>query len=161
MTFSTSVQIYKNYGGSQVFVSRVQTELGKLISRLAKFSRISLTFNPLWNSITSSTMGVRLCMLTRSEWKGHRLPRRTLYPSLSSGGFVLEVTISLSEQFSGNSNLKRNLKLFQSPWGFVRSYNNKKWAKLDLLSRQIFSGFFQWIFEPPINSVQIQNLSSS
>jgi hypothetical protein len=30
MTYSTNVQIYKNYGGQQVFVSRVQTELYNL-----------------------------------------------------------------------------------------------------------------------------------
>jgi hypothetical protein len=61
-------------------------------------------FNSIQNSITSLIVGVRLCYV----------------------GFVLEVTISLSEQFSANSNLKRNLELFQYPLGFVRSYNNKK-----------------------------------
>jgi hypothetical protein len=111
----------------------VQTELGKLISRLGKNSRISLMFNPLWNSITSSTVGVWLFLVTRSECKGYRPPRSSL--------FVLEVTISLSEQFSSNSNLKWNLQLFQCLWGFAGSCNNKKWSKLDLLSPQIFLCF--------------------
>jgi hypothetical protein len=36
MTCSTSVKIYKNYEGRQVFVSRVQTELYKSVLRLWK-----------------------------------------------------------------------------------------------------------------------------
>jgi hypothetical protein len=51
MTCSTSVQIYQNYGGQQVFTSWVQTELIDSVSRLEIFCRIwlniysSLKFN--------------------------------------------------------------------------------------------------------------------
>jgi hypothetical protein len=44
--FSISVQIYKNYGGQKVFVSRVQTELINSVYRLI-FLGFSLTFIPL------------------------------------------------------------------------------------------------------------------
>jgi hypothetical protein len=48
MTCSTSVQIYKNYTGQQVFVSRVQIELINSVYRLGKnFQDNSLTINPL------------------------------------------------------------------------------------------------------------------
>jgi hypothetical protein len=46
MTFSTSVQIKKNYKGHKAFVSRVQTELINSVFRLGKFSRF-LTIIPL------------------------------------------------------------------------------------------------------------------
>jgi hypothetical protein len=44
MTFSTSVQIYKNYGGQKVFVLRVQTELINSVPNLGNFPSFSLTF---------------------------------------------------------------------------------------------------------------------
>jgi hypothetical protein len=47
MTYPTSVQIYKIYGGLEVFVSRVQTELYNLVCRLGNFPGISLTISPL------------------------------------------------------------------------------------------------------------------
>jgi hypothetical protein len=47
MTCSTSVQIYKNYGGHQVFGSRVQTELINSVFRLDDFPKFSFTGIPL------------------------------------------------------------------------------------------------------------------
>jgi hypothetical protein len=49
-------------------------------------------------------------MSTRLDFKFHRSPWSTWCPSLSSGGFVLEVTIILSDQISANSNLNWNLQ---------------------------------------------------
>jgi hypothetical protein len=40
MDYSISVQIYKNYGGQQVFVSKIQTELINSILRLETFPEI-------------------------------------------------------------------------------------------------------------------------
>jgi hypothetical protein len=45
--FSLSVKIYKNYGGQQVFVSNVQTEIINSPYRLRKISGFSLTFIPI------------------------------------------------------------------------------------------------------------------
>jgi hypothetical protein len=47
MACSTSVQIYKNYAGHQVFVLRVRTELINSFFRLETFPGFSLTFIPL------------------------------------------------------------------------------------------------------------------
>jgi hypothetical protein len=66
MHYSTSVQIYKNYGGQKVFVSRVQTELINLVYRLEKNSGFRLTFIPLRNSISSLILRVSVCMSPRS-----------------------------------------------------------------------------------------------
>jgi hypothetical protein len=46
MTCSTSVQIYKNYGGQQVFISRVQTELIDSVFRWRFFFRFYLNVYP-------------------------------------------------------------------------------------------------------------------
>jgi hypothetical protein len=45
--YSTSVQIYKNYEGQQVFFSCVQTELINSVYELENFPRFSFTFIPL------------------------------------------------------------------------------------------------------------------
>jgi hypothetical protein len=47
MNCSTSVKIYENYRGKQIFVSRVQTELINLVYRQEIFPGFSLTFIPL------------------------------------------------------------------------------------------------------------------
>jgi hypothetical protein len=45
MACSTSIQIYKVYGGLEVFILRVQTELYNSVFRLRKFPGFSLTFS--------------------------------------------------------------------------------------------------------------------
>jgi hypothetical protein len=47
MTCYRSVQINKNYGGQQVFVLRVQTELITQFPDLGDFPGFSLTISPL------------------------------------------------------------------------------------------------------------------
>jgi hypothetical protein len=70
MTCSISVQIYKNYEGQQVFVSRVPTELVNSVPRLQKFSSsFGLTISTFVNSISSSILLTRAsgtCHQTRS-----------------------------------------------------------------------------------------------
>jgi hypothetical protein len=98
MTCSTIMQIYKKSGCRKAFVSKVQTELINHSFKTLNVSRFRLTLNPLWNSITSPIWGVSFCMSTRSDIQVYRSPWRAPCPNLSSGEFILEVTISLSNQ---------------------------------------------------------------
>jgi hypothetical protein len=98
MTCSTSMQIYKKSGCQKAFVSKVQTELINHSFKTSIVSRFRLMLNPLWNSITSPIWGVRFYMSTRSDIQVYRSPWRAPCPSLSFGEFILEVTISLSDQ---------------------------------------------------------------
>jgi hypothetical protein len=63
--------------------------------------RKCLTISYIWNSITSSTFVVSLCMSTKSKFNIFRSPWSTPCPSLSPDEFVLVVSISLGDQFLG------------------------------------------------------------
>jgi hypothetical protein len=93
-------------------------------------------------------VGVRLWKLTRSELKGYRPPWRNPCPSLCYGEFVLEVTISLSEQFSGKSNLKWNLQLFQSLWGICKKLQQQKVIQIGPSISTNFPGFSNEFWTP-------------
>jgi hypothetical protein len=83
-----------------------------------------------------------LCISTRSKCTVYRSPCSPSCPSLSSGGFAIAVTISLSEQISGNSNLNQNLWINSK---FVKNWKKcqqKKCFKLDLLPPRFFPEFY-------------------
>jgi hypothetical protein len=64
MILSTSVQIYKNFGGREAFVSRVQIGLYNTDSRLSNVHRFCLTLSQFGNAITSWILGVSMCIST-------------------------------------------------------------------------------------------------
>jgi hypothetical protein len=103
MDFFTRVQIYKNYGGQQVFVWRVQTELINSVYRLENFPAFSLTFIPLWNSISSLILRVSVWMSPRSESNLCSSPWSTSDPKWSFDGFAMRISISLSHNNSFKS----------------------------------------------------------
>jgi hypothetical protein len=100
MDRSTNVQIYKNYRGQKVFISMVQTELISSVYTLENFPWFSLTFIPLWNSISSLILRVSVCMAPRSWSNLWRSPWGTSCPKWSFHGFTLRISISLSDHNS-------------------------------------------------------------
>jgi hypothetical protein len=85
----------------KVFVSRVETELYKSVSRLGRFLGDGLTFSYLWNGISSQILGVRLWIFPKSKCNVCRSLGRNPCPGLSPDAFVALIPISLFDQFSG------------------------------------------------------------
>jgi hypothetical protein len=111
-------------------------------------------------------VGLRLSMSTISECKVYGSPWRTSCPSLGTGGFILVVTISLSEQITGNSNLKRNLQFISKYVEIWRMFQYRKLIQIMQYISQSFSVFvipssyFSWAKTKICNCLKLKKENS-
>jgi hypothetical protein len=98
ITWSKSMQIFKNSGAQKVIVSRVQIELHGSVSRLAYLAESGLTIITFGNCISSLNLRDTVCMSTWWESNIYSAVWNTIYQFWISGEFVLVVPTYLSGQ---------------------------------------------------------------
>jgi hypothetical protein len=99
------VQICIKFGAGEQLFQGSKDGYVTQIPDLARFAEICLSDSHIVNAITSSILGVSLCMSIWSEFKVYRAPWSTPCPQLSSG----EVSISVATRLIEHNLVKSSL----------------------------------------------------